>query len=80
MLTNRLRSVHRRANASGQRMTVSRFTPQARMAAISLSADRRENTRMDDTSSASGTVHCIVSGKLTSAKCPTSSIGTAWRL
>ena len=68
------------ANASGQRMTVSRFTPHARMAAISLSAERRENTRMDDTSSAIGTVHCIVSGKLTSAKRPTRSIGTPWRM
>ena len=80
LLTNEHTSVQSRAKTTGQRMTVSRFTPHARMAAISLSAERRENTRMDDTSNANGTVHCIVSGKLTSAKRPTRSIGTPCRI
>ena len=53
-------------------MIDSRFTPQARIAAISLSALMREKTRTLATRSASGIVHCIVSGKLTSANWPMS--------
>ena len=64
----------------GQRTTVRMLMPQARMAAISLSADRRENTRIDATKSPSGIVHCIVSGKDTSAKRPTSPMGSPWRM
>ena len=44
--------------------------PQARMAAISLSALIREKTRTLETSRASGIVHCSVSGKLTAANWP----------
>ena len=61
-------------------MTVSRLTPHARMAAISLSADRREKTSTEATSSARGIVHCSVSGKLTNAKRPTRSTGMPWSM
>ena len=63
------------ANSMGQRITERRFTPHARIAAISESADILEKTSTDDTSSASGIVHCIVSGKHTRANLPTSSSG-----
>ena len=68
------------ANTRGHRITERRFTPHARIAAISESADMRENTSTDETRSAKGIVHCIVSGKHTSANRPTSSIGTPDRM
>jgi hypothetical protein len=52
------------------------LTPQARIAAISLSAESREKTRIELTKSASGIDHCNVSGKLTMQNSPTSDIGT----
>ena len=55
------------AKTAGHFMIVSRFMPHARIAAISLSAESRENTSTLDTSSDSGIVHCSVSGKLTAA-------------
>ena len=61
-------------------MIDSRFTPHARIAAISLSALMREKTRTLATRSASGIVHCIVSGKLTSANCPMSEGETPSRM
>ena len=73
-------NVQSTAKMRGQRMIVSRFTPHARIAAISLSADMREKTRMDATRSPIGIVHCIVSGKLTSAKRPTRSNGMPSRM
>ena len=60
----------------GHLITLSTFTPQARMAAISLSADMREKTSTLDTRIASGIVHCSVSGKQTAANSPTRLIGT----
>ena len=45
--------------------------PHALIAAISLSAERREKTSTLETRSASGIVHCNVSGKLTMANFPT---------
>ena len=76
LLTQKPRTAHTAANRTGQRTTDSRLTPQALIAAISLSAERRENTRMELTSSASGIDHWSVSGSATRQNSPTTGIGT----
>ena len=80
LLTKKPNATHRSENATGHFITDTRLTPHERIAAISLSALIRENTRTLETSSASGIVHCIVSGKLTSANCPMSAGDTPSRM
>ena len=64
----------------GHFITDRRFTPHARIAAISLSALILEKTSTLATRSASGIVHCIVSGKPTSANWPMSDGETPSRM
>ena len=76
LFTQNPRSVQSAANRTGYFITDTMFTPHARIAAISLSADMREKTSIELTSSASGMDHCSVSGSDTAQNSPTSDIGT----
>ena len=76
LFTQKPSSVQQSPKTAGHFITVTRLIPQARIAAISLSAESRENTRIALTSSASGIDHCSVSGTDTAQNSPTSDIGT----
>ena len=57
LFTQNPSAVQKIAKRTGHFMTESRLIPQARIAEISLSADIREKTRMELTSSARGIDH-----------------------